>query len=118
MVKWREKSNSSRRSAVVVQEKAFGSTDNLKLTCWNCRGLSSSLPYICSLIEEGSRILVVSEHWLWPYDLYKLGEIHTKYDAIGKSDGRLNPGSGGSRGFGDPLAQGYWRSAHLRNQLR
>lgn len=33
-----------------------------------------SLTFI--LIEEGSKILVVSEHWPWPHDLYKLGEIH------------------------------------------
>ena len=38
VAKWCEKSNSSMRSAVVVQERVSlsGSKDNLKLTCCNC----------------------------------------------------------------------------------
>ncbi len=35
-----------------------------KMTCWNCRGLSSSLPYLETLLDQGSKVLVLSEHWL------------------------------------------------------
>ena len=51
-------------------------------------------------IQSGSKIIVVSQHWLWLYDLYKLGEVHREYKAINKSDGRLNPERDGSGGFG------------------
>ena len=57
--------------------------------------MSSSLPYNHSLMEEGSKILVVPEYWDRPYDLYKLGVIHRAYEAIGKVIGR-----DGGRGFG------------------
>ena len=39
--------------------------------CWNCRGLKGSVPYIQSLPS----VLVLVEHWLWPYDLDKLKTI-------------------------------------------
>ena len=72
----------------------------LKMSCWNCRGLSSRLPYINSLFEDGTRILVLSEHWLWPYELHKLNEINQMYEAVGKSDSRLTEEKDGGRGCG------------------
>ena len=30
------------------------------------------MPYFNSLISEGSDIIIISEHWLWPYDLHRL----------------------------------------------
>ena len=94
VAKWCEKSNSSRKSAVVVQERVslLGSTDNLKLTCWNCQGFSYSLAL--------RSLIVVFQHWLWLYDLYKLGEVHREYEPISKSDGRLNPERDASGSFG------------------
>ena len=50
-----------------------------KLLCWNYRGLSSSLPYIESLIESGSKVLCLSEHWLWPFEMHKLNEVNSEY---------------------------------------
>ena len=69
------------------------------MSCWNCRGLSSSLPYLNTLIDpdEGSKIVVLSEHWLWPYDLHKLNDINDKNDAVGKSDCRLMEDRDGGR---------------------
>ena len=72
----------------------------LNISCWNCRGLSSSLPYIETLIENGSKILVLSEHWLWPYEIHKLNEINCDYEAVGKSDSRLTEIKDGGRGCG------------------
>ena len=50
VAKWCEKSISYRKSAVVVQERTSlsGSTENLKLSAWNCHRSSSSLPHIHS----------------------------------------------------------------------
>ena len=42
----------------------------LKLTTWNCRGLTSGEPYIHELDNKGSDIIVITEHWLWPYFTY------------------------------------------------
>ena len=71
------------------------------LSCWNCRGLSTSLPYLISLLKEGSKIVVLSEHWLWPYELHRLNEIDEEYEAVGKSDCRLTEErGGGGRGCG------------------
>ena len=41
----------------------------LNVTCWNCRGLSNSHPSLEALMERGSKVLVLSEHWLWPFEL-------------------------------------------------
>ena len=39
-------------------------------------------------------ILVITEHWLWPYELHKLADISSDFDAHGISDYRLTPNSG------------------------
>lgn len=36
----------------------------LKVSCWNCHGLSNRGPCLQQLIEDGSRVIVISEHWL------------------------------------------------------
>ena len=78
------------------------SKTGMKISCWNCRGLSSSLPYLDTLLnsEDGSKIMVLSEHWLWPYDLHKLHDISEQYNAVGKSDSRLTEARDGGRGCG------------------
>ena len=48
------------------------------------------LPYIKSMIEDGSDVLILSEHWLWPYETCKLNEIHSEFQCDCKSDARLN----------------------------
>ena len=73
---------------------------SLMVTSWNCRGLSNSLPYIGALIDSGSSILVLLEHWLRPYELEKLSEIIVEYEALGKADKRLTENAVGGRGCG------------------
>jgi hypothetical protein len=42
----------------------------LKIACWNCR---NGVLYINSLFgDDGVDVLVLAEHWLWPYELHKL----------------------------------------------
>ena len=40
-------------------------------------------------MERGSKVLVLSEHWLWPLELGKFEQISGEYEATGKADGRL-----------------------------
>lgn len=67
-----------------VRHKAWQAKRGLQLTCWNCRGLSSSLPYLEALMKGGSKVLVLSEHWLWPYELHKLNQLGEEYEAVGR----------------------------------
>lgn len=52
--------------------------------------LSWFVPYLNSLISEGSDIIVISEHWLWPFELHRLNEIHPDFQGHGQSDSRLS----------------------------
>ena len=74
-------------------------TLSLKITSWNCRALPSSIPYLNSLISEGSDIIVISEHWLWLFELHRLSDIHPDFHGHGQADSRLTSCSIG-RGFG------------------
>ena len=73
----------------------------LTITTFNCRGLSSAIPYILHLIENGSDIIVLPEHWLWPFNIGALSKIHPDYEGFGCCDERLtefctlNKGCGG-----------------------
>ena len=71
-------------------KRAYQVERQVKLTCWNCRGLSNSVPYLNSMIDERSSVIVLSEHWLWPYKLQRLEDIHPDFNWVGKSDARLS----------------------------
>ena len=71
----------------------------LRVCVWNCRGLSQALPYIQHLAEEHD-VIVLSEHWLWPYELHKLDEIHPDFVGFGISDRKLNAECSFTRGCG------------------
>ena len=43
-------------------------------------------------MERGSQVLVMSEHWLWHFELGRLEQISGEYEATGKADGRLTEG--------------------------
>ena len=45
-------------------------------------------------------ILVITEHWLWPYELHKLADISSNFDAHGISDYRFTLNSDLTRGCG------------------
>ena len=72
----------------------------LKLTTWNCRGLTSGEPYIHELDNKGSDIIVITEHWLWPYETKRLSEVHPDYAAECTTDSRLHENSDLIRGCG------------------
>ena len=90
-----------RRRSVDATSTPPSSLLSIIITSWNCRGLSSGQPYIQQLIKGGSDVIVLSEHWLWPFDIHRLEEVHPDYHGLGKADPRLSDKSdSNSRGFG------------------
>lgn len=73
---------------------------SIKLTTFNCRGIQNSVPYLHHLIEDGADIIAVTEHWLWPYQLLLLKDIHPSYEGFGYSDSRLDEHSNLFQGCG------------------
>lgn len=51
-----------------------------------------------SMIEDGSRIIVISEHWLWPFEMHRLKEVHPDFDGVGITGRRLHENSDAGRG--------------------
>ena len=64
--------------------------ETLTITSWNCRGLHNSKPYILDLIKTCTDIIILQEHWLWPFDLSGLSSIHPQYDFTAILDKRLH----------------------------
>ena len=64
--------------------------NNLIITTWNCRGLHNSHNYLLELISKGSDVIVLQEHWLWPYELSNLAALHADFSYTAVSDNRLN----------------------------
>ena len=85
------------------QEPVFANQtplNQLVVTSWNCRGYKNALPYINHLIQSGSDIIALSEHWMWPFEIPELCQIHPDYAGYGKADKRLHAQSNLSRGCG------------------
>ena len=70
----------------------------IKIRAWNCRGIKNAVPYLNHLIKEGTDIFCVSEHWLWPYQITELSNVHI--EGYGVADRRLNENSDLNRGCG------------------
>lgn len=70
------------------------------MVAWNCRGFANSIPYIHKLINNGYDIIILEEHWLWPYELSSLKSVHPDFSFIAVADKRLNPSADLSRGCG------------------
>ena len=73
--------------------------DKISLVAWNCHGLSNAVPYL-QILANSFDIILVSEHWLWPYELHTLDTILPGYKGFGCSDKRLTESSSLNRGCG------------------
>ena len=62
--------------------------------------LPRAIPYLNHLINEGSNVIIISEHWLWPFNLNQLQDINPNYTGFGFADKRLNEQSKLTRGCG------------------
>ena len=70
---------------------------NIGIASWNYHGLSHAIPYLQHL-SETEDIIVLAEHWMWPFELPKLDSI---VPGIGVSDLRLNEQSTLRKGCGE-----------------
>ena len=75
-------------------------SNHLRVGCWNCRGLRSSIPYIRELLDNQD-VLAVSEHWLSSNRLRELDNIVDTHQVHARSS-RLhtdnNSGAGRRQG--------------------
>ena len=74
--------------------------DSIQIATWNCRGLHNSILYFKHLLSKGVDILVLQEHWLWPFELVQLRSIDSDFAFTAVSDNRLSPSSTLTRGCG------------------
>ena len=44
----------------------------LRISTRNCRSLNRGEPYVHQLTDNGSDVIVVTEHWLWPFESHRL----------------------------------------------
>ena len=59
-------------------------TYDLKIGCWNSRGLSASVPFLRKILTDND-IFMVSEHWLHSNRLHMLGDISLDFDYHAKA---------------------------------
>ena len=58
------------------------------------------LAYIEQLIEGGSSVIVISEHWLRPFEMHRLKEVHPDFHVVGIANRRLHENNDAGRGCG------------------
>ena len=75
-------------------------SSKLRITTWNCRGLHTGEPYLHNLAERHSDVVVVTEHWLWPYEVHKLSTVHADFNSEVVVDKRLTECSNLTSGCG------------------
>ena len=96
---------STRESQGVANQRH---SPNIGIASWNCHGLSHAIPYLQHL-SETEDIIVLAEHWLWPFELPKLDSIVPGFQGIGISNTKLNELSNLRRGCGGVGI--IWRSS-------
>ena len=67
--------------------------DSISIATCNCHGLRNSIPYIQHLISTDMDVIVLQEHWLWPFERHILQSISDQYSFTLVCDNRLNPSS-------------------------
>ena len=80
----------------------YGEMGNLeiRMACWNARGLLTSVPYIRHLLSK-HEILAISEHWTYENRLFKLDEVsdtHTCFSRASRLASAENYGQGRGQG--------------------
>ena len=67
------------------------------------------------LISRGADVLVIQEHWLWPFQLSNLHEVHPEYSYMAMSDQRLSSDLNKRRGCGGVAIM--WRKSFITTPL-
>ena len=84
-------------SPTTTQSTSEGAS--VSLAFCNCRGMFHSEPYLNALVKSVD-IILIQEHWLWPYELCKLSSYLPRFKSVGKSDRRLTDLADFRRGCG------------------
>ena len=84
----------------IMERKSTTSPFQFNIVTWNCRGFNNSVPYLNFLLNLNNSIVVLQEHWLWPFELANLQTVSEKIDYHAVSDPRLNETSELTRGCG------------------
>ena len=102
MYVWKNRNSRTSRSSTTISTSIplQQLSDSIQIATWNCRGLNNSIPYIRHLFSRGVDILVLQEHWLWPFELSELESIDPNYSHTAVCDNRLSPTSTRTRGCG------------------
>ena len=71
---------------------------------WEKSGRARALPALplptpLNLLDQAD-IVVLTEHWLWPYSLHELDSLHPDFSSAAVTDDRLNFNSNLTRGCG------------------
>ena len=87
----------------------------LKVSGWNMRSIfSCGTPYLHCWMEE-SDIICISEHGLYPCELYKLDRIHPDYISLAIASSMLSDNLGHKKGHGGCAV--LWKTS-LANRIR
>ena len=85
------------------------SETNISIACWNSRGLSSSLPYLHTLLENND-FVCLSEHWLHSNRLNVLNNISNDFHVIARASKHADASVYGySRGQGGVAL--FWKKS-------
>ena len=77
-------------SGNIPVDRTTRNINNFTISTWNCRGLDGRGPYLSQLANDGSDVIVVTEHWLWPYESHRLSQVLPGFDAECCCDARLS----------------------------
>ena len=80
---------------------------NLAITAWNVRGIQSAIPYLRELLAE-SKIVCISEHWLFENNLCILDQISEDFNVVSAASKFSSPDVFG-RGRGQGGVALFWR---------
>ena len=65
---------------------------DLKVACWNCRGIMSAAPYLTNILSELKiDVIAIAEHWLRKSQFHFLNTVDSNYRAYGKSVDEYHP---------------------------
>ena len=77
------------RTSLNLMKSKELTSERLRITAWNLRGLTSASIYLKKLFAE-TDILVLNEHNLYQCDLHKLELLHSEFTCLAKSSRDLN----------------------------
>ena len=72
----------------------------MSLLTFNCRGFKSSVDYLRHLTNSDIDVIVLQEHWLWPFEVDVLSSVNPDFAFTAVTDNRLNDTSDLVRGCG------------------